>query len=265
MTPQLFSITLGSGSIVTAAIHDGHAIRREVADLFALDEEILLREKDPYTAELAEVSDTRIIGLRSRFEVDLNRPRDQAMYLTEENSWGLNVWEEPPPAGAIKRSLDEYDEFYRAVESTLETVYELYGPFVVLDIHSYNHRRGGPDAEPAPAEENPEINIGTGSMDRERWGTVVDRFLSDLRDFDFQGRSLDVRENVKFRGGYFSQWIHERFPRTGCAIAIEFKKTFMDEWTGELNRPVFDALKEALRSTLPGLRETLEEPQVSRV
>ena len=39
MTPQLFSITLGSGSIVTAAIHDGHAIRREVADLFALDEE----------------------------------------------------------------------------------------------------------------------------------------------------------------------------------------------------------------------------------
>ncbi len=265
MTPQLFSITLGSGCVVTAAIHDGHAVRREVADLFALDEATLMREKDPYTAALASISETRIVGLRTRFEIDLNRPRDQAIYLTEDNAWGLKVWREPLPQGAVNRSLQEYDEFYRAVESTLEVIYELYGPFVVLDIHSYNHRREGPGGPPAPAEQNPEINIGTGSMDRDRWGPLVDKFMNDLRSFDFLGRRLDVRENVKFQGGYFSRWIHERFPHTGCAIAIEFKKIFMDEWTGVIDQPVFDALKAALGSTLPGLREMLNEPQMSRL
>ena len=264
MTPQLFSIVLGSGSVVTAAIHDGHAVRREVADLFLVDDATLMREKDPFTAELAAVSETRIIGLRTRFEVDLNRPRDEAVYLTEANSWGIQVWREPPPEGALHRSLAEYDEFYRAVESTLETVYELYGPFVVLDLHSYNHRRAGPNEPPAPADENPEINIGTGSMDRERWGDLVDQFMSDLASYDFFGRSLDVRENVKFKGGYFPRWIHEKFPNTGCAIAVEFKKIFMDEWTGELDQPVFEALRGALRSTLPGLRDVLAQPQETR-
>jgi hypothetical protein len=47
------------------------------------------------------------------------------------------------------------------------------------------------------------------------------------------GRPLDVRENMRFKGGWFSTWIHRTYPETGAALAIEVKKTFMDEWTGE--------------------------------
>src|ERR687884_306413 len=56
--------------------------------------------------------------------------------------------------------------------------------FVVLDLHSYNHRRSGPEAPPADPAGNPEINVGTGSLDRERWGPLVDRFADDLRTVD---------------------------------------------------------------------------------
>ena len=44
---------------------------------------------------------------------------------------------------------------------------------------------------------------------------------------------LDVRENVRFRGaGTWPRGCTSATRRTGCCLAIEFKKIFMDEWTG---------------------------------
>ena len=94
---------------------------------------------------------------------------------------------------------------------------ERHGRFFVFDLHAYNHRRAGPDAPAADPEANREVNIGTGTMDRAYWAPVVDRFIADLRSFDFLGRHLDVRENVKFVGRGFPRFVHETFPRTGCA------------------------------------------------
>jgi hypothetical protein len=96
-------------------------------------------------------------------------------------------------------------------------------------------------------------------MDRKRWAPVVERFIEDLRGFDFLGRHLDVRENVRFRGGNFPRWIHERFPETGCAIAIEMKKFFMDEWTGKPDHAYIKAIHKALKSTIPGIIEELSK------
>ena len=157
----------------------------------------------------------------------------------------------------IERSLEEYDRFYAEVKRFFTDLERRFGQFVVFDVHSYNHLRDGPDGPPADPALNPEVNVGTGTMDRERWASIVDRFMSDLRAFDFLGRHLDVRENVKFKGGQFSRWIHETFPEAACAIAIEFKKFFMNEWTGELYHEQFDAIKDALRSTVPGVLEAL--------
>jgi hypothetical protein len=98
-------------------------------------------------------------------------------------------------------------------------------------------------------------------MDRCHWAAVVDRFITDLRHYDYLGRRLDVRENIKFRGGYFSQWVHEHFPQTGCALAIEVKKFFMDEWTGELYSVPFNSIMRAFRMTLAGLGEELRKTE----
>ena len=242
---------------MATAIHHGHELRDAVAQIIALDEEVRLREEDPYTGMLTTIVQNQLVVYRSRFEVDLNRPREKAIYRVPEDAWGLEVWKVPPPDGLILRSLAEYDEFYSHVRKTFASMEKAFGRFVVLDLHSYNHRRQGAEDPPASPDENPEVNIGTGTMDRDRWASLVERFIDDLRAFDFLGRRLDVRENVKFRGGHLVRYVHETFPASGCALAVEFKKFFMDEWTGAVDRTQLLALREALRSTVPGITEEL--------
>lgn len=86
---------------------------------------------------------------------------------------------------------------------------------------------------------------------------MVERFIKDLRKFDFLGRHLDVRENVKFKGRQLARWIHEHYPDSACVLSIEFKKFFMDEWTGEGDEEQIKAIREALQSTMPGILEEL--------
>lgn len=248
----------GEGPLVAAAIHDGHALRAEAQERLCLGEAERLREEDPFTAAWAALVQPRIRTFRSRFEVDLNRPPEQAVYLKPEDSWGLQVWREPPEPACIAASLEAYDDFYAGVERELRAIEQRHGLFILLDIHAYNHRRAGFEQPPADPEKNPEINVGTASCRRELWGPTIDRFVTDLREFNFQGRRLDVRENVKFLGGNFPRWVHRTFPQSGLALAIEFKKIFMDEWSGELNLPVHRTLGEALATTFAGLRASLQ-------
>jgi N-formylglutamate deformylase len=257
LTADFVEITEGQEPIVATAIHDGHGLRPEIQALMALEEPDRLREEDPYTGIWTSVVSTQLVALRSRFEVDLNRPREGAVYRTPEDAWGLHIWREALPEEIIERSLELYDAFYVEMARILDELERRYGRFVVVDLVSYNHRRGGPDAPPDDPEANPEVNIGTGSLDRERWGHLVDRFMRDLREHEFLGRHLDVRENVRFQGGYLSRWIHERYPESGCCLAIEFKKSFMDEWTGKLSPEEYEAIPQALEATLPGLLESL--------
>ena len=248
-----------SSPIVATAIHNGHHVRAELAPLLAIPESERLHEEDPFTSEFARVAPSWLIGERSRFEVDLNRPRDHAVYRGPDEAWGLDIWRDGPPDSVIKQSLAEYDEFYDSTRRLLERLLRKYERIVVLDLHSYNHRRGGPRAAPDDPALNPEVNVGTGSMNRAYWGRLVDRFIADLHGYPYQGRHLDVRENVKFLGGHLCQWIHRMFPRRVCAIAVEFKKCFMDEWTGAPDRERLHELSAALRSTCPGLLDSLEE------
>ena len=259
MEPTILYIHEGKTPLVATAIHTGHEIRHEVAENLVLPESDRLREEDPFTGSLTTVAQNRLTVSRSRFEIDVNRPREKAVYIRPEDAWGLHLWKQQPPGELIERSLEEYDRFYAEVKRFFADLERRFGKFVVFDLHSYNHLRDGPDGPPGDAALNPEVNIGTGTMDRERWASIVDRFMSDLRAFDFSGRHLDVRENVKFKGGQFSRWIHETFPEAACAIAIEFKKFFMNEWTGEIYHEQFDAIKDALRSTVPGVLEALTD------
>ena len=254
---DVFQLYMGEGPLAAAAIHSGHDVRPEVASLLSISEQQRRREEDPYTDALIEWAPTRLIGRRSRYEVDLNRSRDQAVYLNPEQCWGADVWRKPPDSSCVERSLELHDAFYSTARSVLTHLVEKHGLVVVLDVHSYNHRRDGADAPPADTKTHPEVNVGTGTLDRDWWAPVVDRFMSALRQYNYQGRSLDVRENVKFRGGNFCRWIHETFPGSVCSLAVEFKKFFMDEWTGEADRRQLTELQAALKSTWPQLLEAL--------
>jgi len=253
-----WTIEEGGGPIVACAVHAGNEVRTEALRHMAIRRRQRFVEEDPFTDQLTDVADTSIVVHRSRFEVDMNRARDRAVYRTPGDAWNLTVWQAPLPAAVRQRSLRLHDRFYAELFGVLARAGEGGRPFVVLDLHSYNHRRGGVDAPAADPEANPDVNVGTGSLDRERWGGVVDRFSADLRTVDVGGRSLDVRENVRFRGGHLSRWVHARFPGQACCLAVEVKKFFMDEHTGQIDGPVWADVHEALAATVPGLRDELD-------
>ncbi len=248
----------GCSPVLATAIHNGHTVRADLEAHMAISAEERLREEDPFTEFVTRDIPNCITVHRSRFEIDLNRPRDAAVYLSPEQAWGLNVWKQSPPAHEIARSLAVYDEYYAMLRQVLQGLQRRYEQFIVLDIHSYNHRRGGPDSAAADPTDAPEINIGTFSMDRERWTHVLEPFMETLRAFEFRGRNMDVRENIAFEGrGEQTRFVHEAFPETGCAIAVEFKKFFMDEWTGLPDRDALVAMRAMLRSAQPILERAL--------
>jgi N-formylglutamate amidohydrolase len=254
---DFWSVTGREGPIVATAIHDGHAVRENAAAWLAVDENVRLREEDPFTACWTRVGDVRVVAGHSRFEFDLNRPREQAVYRRPQDAWGLTVWQRDVPARVFVGSLALYDAFYQELRGLLDRLTRHFGRVVVLDIHSYNHRRAGPDA-PADPCGHPDVNIGTSNMDRARWAPVVDRFVADMSAGTVQGRRLDVRENVCFQGGHLARWVHEHFSDSACAIAVEFKKIFMDEWTGAGEPAVIADIGRVLEATVPGLRRELD-------
>ena len=234
-----------SGQLLATSIHAGHDLRPEVAELMVLDEKDRLREEDPFTDTICSLIPARVLVHRSRFEADLNRVRDKAVYTRPEDCWGLNVWSSGQlPDDVVAGSLEYYDAFFADLAVRLDEM-AARGPFVIFDVHSYNHRRDGADQPAAPDSENPEVNLGTGSVDLHRFGGVVDAYRSFMIEQGF-----DIRENVKFKGQNLAWWVHERYPDTGCVLALEFKKTFMDEWTGVPDTDRVDALARMLASSM---------------
>lgn len=247
-----------SGQLVATSIHGGHGLREDTAAAMRLDEDTRLREEDPFTDRIGSGAAAQVVVHHSRFEVDLNRPREEAVYRRPEDAWGLDIWTDGElDATATENSLAQYDRFYAELGERLDELAER-GPFVVYDVHSYNHRRDGEDDPGADVADNPEVNLGTGTVD-EHWRPVVEAFTHSLEAQEVAGHRLDVRENVKFEGRALAWFVHERYPDTGVCLALEFKKTFMDEWTGVPDEAHLDALREALAAThapvLAALRE----------
>ena len=108
-----------------------------------------LREEDPFTEFVIRDFSNRIVFHRSRFEVDLNRPREAAVYLSPEQAWGMDIWKEKPPPATVEQLLTVHDAYYSMLRQVLQDIEERYKRFIVLDIHSYNYRRDGPEAPPS--------------------------------------------------------------------------------------------------------------------
>jgi hypothetical protein len=245
-----WTMTRGPGPIIATAIHDGNELRPEVARAMALPDLDRLREEDPFTGQAVTGIATHVIAHRSRFEFDLNRGAESAIYRTPEQSWGLKVWKAEPGQQLVADSLELHAAYYRMLGALLDDIAAAHDRFVLIDVHSYNHRRDGAGAPPTPQDQAPDVNIGTSSMPRDEWAFLLDPLMEAMRGFDFNGRRLDVRENVAFQGkGEQTRFVHERYPSKGCAIALEFKKFFMDEWSGEPIEAELRAMREFITFT----------------
>lgn len=248
-------VRMGDGPVLATAIHDGHRIREGLLPHLAIGDADRRREEDPLTAVLCAAGDTLVQVRSSRFAFDVNRPRGKAISRDPADTWGLKIWRDSLPASEISESLARYDRFYLGMTRLLDGLLERWGSLLLLDIHSYNHRRDGADEASASQCDNPDIDIGATTFDEGRWGPLVSRFEQVLADSPAGGRLPDVRRNVRYpTGGHFPEWVYARYGADICTISLEYKKIFMDEWSGAADIGVVEDLRIGLEDAVAAVR-----------
>lgn len=235
------------------AIHDGHHIDDDLLPYLLLNSKQRLREEDPYTALIAELPINQFVVGTSRFQLDLNRSIEESVYLRPDQAWGLTVWKENLPSTFLEILYKKHRDTYRIIERHIQTTIQKYGFFVVLDVHSYNVKRES-ISQDIDEEANPQINLGTYYNDL-KWRILTESFLKAIQNQKLYGESIDVRENIKFKGGYLNQFINSNFGDKGCVFSIEFRKDFMNEWTGEPDVQRIAACKQLLINTVQALKD----------
>lgn len=244
--------------LITAAIHAGHDLRYGLAPYFAIDENTRLRDEDPGTDILAGISDTSIVSRQSRFVVDFNRKRRKSVYLYHKDNAGAQVWKNGLPENELEISRKYYNDFYNDLRFLLDRTVEQHGHFLIYDIHSYNYRHTNPGHLLAHHGAYPDIKIGTGRLNREKWQGLVHRFIRNLSSFSIKGRPLIVREYTRASGGAFANWIYRNYGDAACVLTLSFKKTYIDERNGGMDHHLLAQLKHALASTTAGTLRDLE-------
>lgn len=239
--------------ILALAIHNGHEMHPVLLQQCGIDEATRLREEDPYTEEFTKPFPNRIVVYTSRFTVDLNRNPEKAIYLKPDDCWGLPVRTIMPSDVLISELKQDYSQWYSLLTYSIQKLLAKHPLIIVLDLHSYNHRRLGPDAEPDSQKNNPDIILGRNNMS-EKYYSWVEKLCAEINNVDILGHRIDCRIDIKFTGGSLSRWLHVTFPDRVICLAIEFKKIFMDEWTGNQNKEFQTALSNLLFKAIESCR-----------
>lgn len=242
-----YDIDLSVPHLVTA-IHAGHRVREELRPLMVIGEKERLFEEDAATDQMIQGTPSRIWGLDSRAEYDLNRPPEAALPLDPAQFWGVKVYREPPTLEMNRRSLEKYHAFYLFMSSCLQVLKERFGAALVYDIHSYNLSRQVDQGIAQP----PVFNLGTEILDRQRWGEQIDGWLRQLRSIALPGRTVTVEENRVFSGrGELCRRLTAWDPGI-LVLPTEIAKVYMDEREGVLYPEIVAALREGLRQAVAG-------------
>ncbi|MBD3636319.1 MAG: DUF1704 domain-containing protein [Crocinitomicaceae bacterium] len=224
---------------VCTAIHDGHNFREELQDNIIHTEYERWYEEDPKTLEFISSFPIVLAGKDSRFEYDLNRPPETAVY---KDAWGKPVWKKALTARERTTSLSKHENFYRVVEALITKLEKLFKACVVYDIHSYNYKRHERDV--------PVFNVGTERIDVKKFGNVKNAFLKGLASIELPDIKNTTAENDVFMGrGYLLQFVTEKFDNT-LVLATEIKKIYCNEETGEYFSQVIDSIRESFKKVI---------------
>ena len=229
--------------LLALAIHNGHFIREDLLKLTKVSDADRLREEDPHTGSVAALFCNHIIVHSSRFEADLNRTPASAIYQQAQDCWGLDVRHGEISTGLLDKIYSDYREWYAVLYYHVQRLVQKNGSLVVLDLHSYNHHRGGPDAPPDPQIDNPDIILGRNNLP-EKYYPRIEALRSRLDGKLLCGKPIDCRCDVKFPGGALSRKLNNDFAGKVLTVAVEFKKFWMDEHSGVVNELMFSELKD---------------------
>ncbi|RMA64253.1 N-formylglutamate amidohydrolase [Ulvibacter antarcticus] len=225
---------------VCAAVHDGHQFRSELWEKCLHTEYDRWFEEDPCTKEFVKSHPIVIAGCDSRFEYDLNRDPENAIY---EDAWGKKLWKTPLSDEEHSKSLDKHHAFYSVVHALISVLEAKFGALVVYDMHSYNWRRWD--------REVPVVNLGTSNIDNNRFGNWAESWRESLSQLVLPNRvEATSKINDTFQGnGYFLKYITNNFKNT-LVLATEFKKIYCDELKELIFPEVVAAIEKQLQKKL---------------
>ena len=236
------------------AMHAGHLVRSGLDNVMLATEKDRFREEDPYTERFIKKFPIQIIGRDSRFEYDLNREAGRAICDHEENIWGIRVWKNELDREERNFSLIKHQEFHDLMDIVVEYLNRQNRYSVVFDMHSYCYRR-----EVTISwydDPRPEINIGTGAVNRTVFDRVIEDFKNHLSNMRIDGYPVRVAENEVFRGGYLAKRLSKAYPDRLLVLSLEYKKIFMDEVTGVLYNREFEVLTQCFNNVVHKIVES---------
>ncbi len=226
---------------ICGAVHDGHQFRKSLWDNCLHTEYDRWYEEDPCTKEMVQSHPIVIAGCDSRFEYDLNRAPDGAIYT---DAWGKQLWREPISAEEYDHSLAKHEAFYEVVHALVSKIEEKYGKALVFDMHSYNWKRWD--------REVPTWNLGTANINNERFGELAASWSRKLGSMDLpNGIKSTSGINDTFQGnGFFLKYITTSFENT-LVLATEIAKVYCDEYSGIIYPEVVRSVEAQLTELIP--------------
>ena len=222
------------------AVHNGHQFRQELWDNCLHTEYERWFEEDPETKEMVKSHPIVIAGCDSRFEYDLNRAPETAIY---EDAWGKKLWKQPLPIEMHEKSLQKHANFYKVVHALISKLEEKFGVCIVYDMHSYNWKRW--------TREVPTWNLGTSNVDNHRFGENIESWRAILEKTPLpNGIKSTSKINDTFQGnGYFLKYITQNFNNT-LVLATEIAKIYCDELKQIMYPEVVAAVEKYLKLEL---------------
>ena len=222
------------------AVHDGHQFRKELWDNCLHTEYERWFEEDPETKEMVKSHPIVIAGCDSRFEYDLNRAPETAIY---EDAWGKKLWKTKLPDIQKEKSLQKHANFYKVAHTLITKLEEKFGVCIVYDMHSYNWKRW--------TREVPTWNMGTSNVDSNRFGNEIELWRAILEKTPLPNNIKSTSKiNDTFQGnGYFLKYITNNFNNT-LVLATEIAKVYCNELEQIIYPEVVFAVEKYLKTEL---------------
>ena len=226
---------------VCAAIHNGHQFRKSLWNNCLHTEYERWFEEDPETLTMVQTHPITIAGNDSRFEYDLNRSSETAIY---KDAWGKKLWKNPLSKQEKTQSLTKHANFYKVTHALIKKLEEIHKKVIVYDMHSYNWKRW--------SREVPTFNLGAGNVDMIRFGDYVESWRKSLSEIKLPNniKSTSLINDVFKGNGYFLKYITTNFNDT-LVLATEVSKIYCDELNQIMFSEVVFALEEELKKRLP--------------
>lgn len=226
---------------VCGAVHDGHQFRPSLWENCKHTEYERWYEEDPCTKEMVQTFPIVIAGRDSRFEYDLNREPERAVY---DDAWGKQLWKQPLDSTEKELSLEKHTNFYKVVHALIQKLESDFGHALVFDMHSYNWKRWD--------REVPVWNLGTINVDQDRFSVFAESWSKKLGSMKLPNGLVSTSKiNDTFQGnGYFLKYITQNFNNT-LVLATEISKVYCDELSGVIFPEVVQSVERQLKELIP--------------